>query len=145
MRNTNVGLIFDSVKEQNKYTYIHISNCYVSAAQDLKPLSIRPCLFQADPSPSAVEKASSSSHVTWLNQRKVKSFYRGVVATELRSGVNALLQVRISPLFPPSWSGVCLTKPACLVGVNARPQSQVHTEFKCHSNSVQPKMCCSGL
>uniref|UniRef100_A0A671TVW3 Solute carrier family 12 member 3 n=1 Tax=Sparus aurata TaxID=8175 RepID=A0A671TVW3_SPAAU len=55
----------------NKYTYIHISNCYVSAA---------------------VEKASSNSHVTWLNQRKVKSFYRGVVATELRSGVNVLLQ-----------------------------------------------------
>lgn len=25
----NVG--FDSVKEQNKYTYIHVSNCYVSA------------------------------------------------------------------------------------------------------------------
>uniref|UniRef100_A0A671TWU5 Solute carrier family 12 member 3 n=1 Tax=Sparus aurata TaxID=8175 RepID=A0A671TWU5_SPAAU len=36
--------------KQNKYTYIHISNCYV------------------------------------------KSFYRGVVATELRSGVNVLLQ-----------------------------------------------------
>ncbi|XP_076588771.1 solute carrier family 12 member 3 [Chaetodon auriga] len=43
-------------------------------------------------SPSAVEKASSDSHVTWLNQRKVKSFYRGVVAAELRSGVNILLQ-----------------------------------------------------
>ncbi|XP_039988108.1 solute carrier family 12 member 3 [Xiphias gladius] len=46
----------------------------------------------AGPSPKAVEKASSDSHVTWLNQRKVKSFYRGVVATELRSGVNMLLQ-----------------------------------------------------
>uniref|UniRef100_A0A4W6ERH0 Solute carrier family 12 member 3 n=1 Tax=Lates calcarifer TaxID=8187 RepID=A0A4W6ERH0_LATCA len=33
-----------------------------------------------------------SLHVTWLNQRKVKSFYRGVVATELRSGVSMLLQ-----------------------------------------------------
>uniref|UniRef100_A0A7N8XEZ9 Solute carrier family 12 member 3 n=1 Tax=Mastacembelus armatus TaxID=205130 RepID=A0A7N8XEZ9_9TELE len=32
------------------------------------------------------------SHVKWLNQRKVKSFYRGVVAAELRSGVNMLLQ-----------------------------------------------------
>uniref|UniRef100_A0A671TV20 Solute carrier family 12 member 3 n=1 Tax=Sparus aurata TaxID=8175 RepID=A0A671TV20_SPAAU len=42
-----------------------------------------------------VEKASSNSHVTWLNQRKVKSFYRGVVATELRSGVNVLLQTII--------------------------------------------------
>uniref|UniRef100_A0A671TUH6 Solute carrier family 12 member 3 n=1 Tax=Sparus aurata TaxID=8175 RepID=A0A671TUH6_SPAAU len=41
---------------------------------------------------TVMEKASSNSHVTWLNQRKVKSFYRGVVATELRSGVNVLLQ-----------------------------------------------------
>uniref|UniRef100_A0A671TVR7 Solute carrier family 12 member 3 n=1 Tax=Sparus aurata TaxID=8175 RepID=A0A671TVR7_SPAAU len=59
-----------------------------------KSLSLMMCanVVTADPSPSAVEKASSNSHVTWLNQRKVKSFYRGVVATELRSGVNVLLQ-----------------------------------------------------
>uniref|UniRef100_A0A7N8XEM6 Solute carrier family 12 member 3 n=1 Tax=Mastacembelus armatus TaxID=205130 RepID=A0A7N8XEM6_9TELE len=44
------------------------------------------------PSESAVENACSESHVKWLNQRKVKSFYRGVVAAELRSGVNMLLQ-----------------------------------------------------
>ncbi|XP_071397644.1 solute carrier family 12 member 3 isoform X1 [Centroberyx affinis] len=44
------------------------------------------------PSPSAMEMASSNSHVTWLNQRRVKSFYRGVVATDQRSGVNMLLQ-----------------------------------------------------
>uniref|UniRef100_A0A8D3DXL9 Solute carrier family 12 member 3 n=1 Tax=Scophthalmus maximus TaxID=52904 RepID=A0A8D3DXL9_SCOMX len=31
-------------------------------------------------------------HVTWLNRRKVGAFYRGVVAAELRSGVNMLLQ-----------------------------------------------------
>ncbi|XP_070687607.1 solute carrier family 12 member 3 [Pempheris klunzingeri] len=43
-------------------------------------------------SPSVVEQVSSNSHVVWLNQRRVKSFYRGVVATELRSGVNMLLQ-----------------------------------------------------
>lgn len=51
---------------------------------------------QAGPSTSAVEQACSETHVTWLNQRKVKSFYRGVVATELRSGVNMLLQVRVT-------------------------------------------------
>lgn len=62
----------------------------------LKSLSIRPCVCQAGPSPSEVEKASSDIHVAWLNQRKVKSFYRGVVATELRSGVNMLLQVRMT-------------------------------------------------
>ncbi|XP_036962699.1 solute carrier family 12 member 3 [Acanthopagrus latus] len=59
-----------------------------------KSLSLMMCanVVTADPSPSAVEKASSNTPVTWLNQRKVKSFYRGVVATELRSGVNVLLQ-----------------------------------------------------
>ncbi|XP_075932188.1 solute carrier family 12 member 3 [Anarhichas minor] len=59
-----------------------------------KDLSLMICgnVVTAGSSQSAVEKASSDSHVTWLNQRRVKSFYRGVVATELRSGVNMLLQ-----------------------------------------------------
>uniref|UniRef100_A0A3P9N1F5 Solute carrier family 12 member 3 n=1 Tax=Poecilia reticulata TaxID=8081 RepID=A0A3P9N1F5_POERE len=39
-----------------------------------------------------LEKASSDSHISWLNQRKIKSFYRGVVASDLRCGVNMLLQ-----------------------------------------------------
>lgn len=56
-------------------------------------------VWQEEPSQSAVEKASGKTHVTWLNQRKVKSFYRGVVAPELRSGVNVLLQVSV-PLNP---------------------------------------------
>ncbi|TMS05495.1 Solute carrier family 12 member 3, partial [Larimichthys crocea] len=59
-----------------------------------KSLSLMMCanVVTSSPSPSVVEEASSDSHVTWLNQRKVKSFYRGVVAAELRSGVNMLLQ-----------------------------------------------------
>ncbi|KAM3609710.1 uncharacterized protein V6R79_019022 [Siganus canaliculatus] len=60
-----------------------------------KSLSLMICanvVVTADSSPSAVEKANSDGHVTWLNQRKVKSFYRGVVTPELRSGVNMLLQ-----------------------------------------------------
>ncbi|XP_070763236.1 solute carrier family 12 member 3 [Enoplosus armatus] len=59
-----------------------------------KSLSLMMCcnVVSAGPSPSVVEMASSDSHVAWLNQRKVKSFYRGVVAAELRSGVNMLLQ-----------------------------------------------------
>uniref|UniRef100_A0A3Q3XMT6 Uncharacterized protein n=1 Tax=Mola mola TaxID=94237 RepID=A0A3Q3XMT6_MOLML len=57
-----------------------------------KSLSLMMCANVADPSPSALERASSDIHVTWLNQRKVKSFYRSVVATEIRSGVNMLLQ-----------------------------------------------------
>ncbi|TDH09232.1 hypothetical protein EPR50_G00084650 [Perca flavescens] len=59
-----------------------------------KGLSLMMCcnVVTAGPSPSVVEKASSDRHVTWLNQRKVRSFYRGVVATDLGSGVNMLLQ-----------------------------------------------------
>uniref|UniRef100_A0A3Q0RJE9 Solute carrier family 12 member 3 n=1 Tax=Amphilophus citrinellus TaxID=61819 RepID=A0A3Q0RJE9_AMPCI len=34
----------------------------------------------------------SDSHLNWLNQRKVGSFYRGVLAADLRCGVNVLLQ-----------------------------------------------------
>uniref|UniRef100_A0AAQ4P4V3 Solute carrier family 12 member 3 n=1 Tax=Gasterosteus aculeatus aculeatus TaxID=481459 RepID=A0AAQ4P4V3_GASAC len=41
---------------------------------------------------TASPKASSERHVTWLNKRKVRSFYRGVVAAELRTGANMLLQ-----------------------------------------------------
>ncbi|XP_034542403.1 solute carrier family 12 member 3 [Notolabrus celidotus] len=59
-----------------------------------KSLSLMMCgnVITADPSTSAVDNASSDGHVAWLNQRKVKSFYRGVVAAELRAGVNMLLQ-----------------------------------------------------
>uniref|UniRef100_A0A7N8YNA5 Solute carrier family 12 member 3 n=1 Tax=Mastacembelus armatus TaxID=205130 RepID=A0A7N8YNA5_9TELE len=59
-----------------------------------KNLSLMMCgnVVTGGPSESAVENACSESHVKWLNQRKVKSFYRGVVAAELRSGVNMLLQ-----------------------------------------------------
>uniref|UniRef100_A0A4W5QVV3 Solute carrier family 12 member 3 n=1 Tax=Hucho hucho TaxID=62062 RepID=A0A4W5QVV3_9TELE len=33
-----------------------------------------------------------NSHVTWLNKRQIKSFYHGVVANDLRTGVKMLLQ-----------------------------------------------------
>ena len=76
--------------------------------------------LQDGPSPSVVEKASSDGHVTWLNQRKVKAFYSGVVAPELRSGVNMLLQVRITPhqCHQLIFVGVCLTKPVN-IGINS--------------------------
>ncbi|XP_029993122.1 solute carrier family 12 member 3 [Sphaeramia orbicularis] len=59
-----------------------------------KSLSLMMCgnVITAGPSPSVMEKASSDSHVKWLNRRKVKSFYRAVVASDLRSGVNMMLQ-----------------------------------------------------
>uniref|UniRef100_A0A4W4H8H2 Solute carrier family 12 member 3 n=1 Tax=Electrophorus electricus TaxID=8005 RepID=A0A4W4H8H2_ELEEL len=43
-------------------------------------------------SPDTVDAANSSSHVTWLNKRHIKSFYHGVVASDLRTGAQMLLQ-----------------------------------------------------
>uniref|UniRef100_A0A667WY40 Solute carrier family 12 member 3 n=1 Tax=Myripristis murdjan TaxID=586833 RepID=A0A667WY40_9TELE len=58
-----------------------------------KGLSLMVCAHVLiDGCPSIAETARSSSHVTWLNQRKVKSFYQGVVARDLQSGANILLQ-----------------------------------------------------
>lgn len=48
---------------------------------------------QGGPSPATLDTASSNSHVTWLNKRQIKSFYHGVVANDLRTGVKMLLQV----------------------------------------------------
>uniref|UniRef100_A0A8C9WB49 Solute carrier family 12 member 3 n=1 Tax=Scleropages formosus TaxID=113540 RepID=A0A8C9WB49_SCLFO len=68
-----------------------------------KNLSLMMCgnVVTGGPSTAATEAACSSSHVTWLNKRQVKSFYRGVVADDLRSGVQMLLQAtglgRIKP------------------------------------------------
>uniref|UniRef100_A0A3B4ZFW3 Solute carrier family 12 member 3 n=1 Tax=Stegastes partitus TaxID=144197 RepID=A0A3B4ZFW3_9TELE len=59
-----------------------------------KRLSLMMCgnVVTASSSPSLLQEANGHRHVSWLNQRKVKSFYRGVVAADLRSGVNVLLQ-----------------------------------------------------
>ncbi|XP_072291484.1 solute carrier family 12 member 3 [Eucyclogobius newberryi] len=81
-----------------------------------KSLSLMMCAnVVCGPSPSVVQKETSEKHVTWLNQRKVKSFYRGVVSSNLRSGVNMLMQGaglgRIKPNvlmlgFKTSWHSV---------------------------------------
>lgn len=60
----------------------------------MKSFYLPPRVSQEDPSPSVLEKAMSDSHLNWLNKRKAGSFYRGVVAADLQSGVNVLLQVR---------------------------------------------------
>lgn len=39
----------------------------------------------------------ASGHTKWLNKRKIKAFYSDVIAEDLRSGVQILLQV--------SWPG----------------------------------------
>ncbi|MED6267131.1 hypothetical protein CHARACLAT_008983 [Characodon lateralis] len=67
---------------------VDLVNCFT------KNLSLMMCgnVVTAGSSPSILETASSNSHVSWLNQRKIRSFYRGVVASDLRCGVNMLLQ-----------------------------------------------------
>lgn len=39
----------------------------------------------------------ASGHTKWLNKRKIKAFYSDVIAEDLRSGVQILMQV--------SWEG----------------------------------------
>ncbi|XP_061578502.1 solute carrier family 12 member 3 [Cololabis saira] len=67
---------------------VDLANCFT------KGLSLMMCgnVVTTRSSPSVLENAKSDSHVSWLNQRKIKSFYGGVLATELQSGVNMLLQ-----------------------------------------------------
>uniref|UniRef100_A0A8C7I6K9 Solute carrier family 12 member 3 n=1 Tax=Oncorhynchus kisutch TaxID=8019 RepID=A0A8C7I6K9_ONCKI len=59
-----------------------------------KNLSLMICgnVVTGGPSPATLDTASSNSHVTWLNKRQIKSFYHGVVANDLRTGVKMLLQ-----------------------------------------------------
>ncbi|XP_048828420.1 solute carrier family 12 member 3 [Brienomyrus brachyistius] len=59
-----------------------------------KNLSMMMCgnVVTDSPSSESVEAAHSTRHVKWLNKRQVRSFYRGVVAVDLRSGVQMLLQ-----------------------------------------------------
>uniref|UniRef100_A0A8D3BW62 Solute carrier family 12 member 3 n=1 Tax=Scophthalmus maximus TaxID=52904 RepID=A0A8D3BW62_SCOMX len=65
---------------------VDLVNCFT------KRLSLMMCGNVAAASPASTQEASGERHVTWLNRRKVGAFYRGVVAAELRSGVNMLLQ-----------------------------------------------------
>uniref|UniRef100_A0A8C7I0Q6 Solute carrier family 12 member 3 n=1 Tax=Oncorhynchus kisutch TaxID=8019 RepID=A0A8C7I0Q6_ONCKI len=67
-----------------------------------KNLSLMICgnVVTVSPSPATLDTASSNSHVTWLNKRQIKSFYHGVVANDLRTGVKMLLQVGLGRIRP---------------------------------------------
>uniref|UniRef100_F7G9L3 Solute carrier family 12 member 3 n=1 Tax=Monodelphis domestica TaxID=13616 RepID=F7G9L3_MONDO len=43
----------------------------------------------------------SSGHTKWLNKRKIKAFYSDVIAEDLRSGVQILIQLPPFPCLPP--------------------------------------------
>ncbi|XP_029952090.1 solute carrier family 12 member 3 isoform X2 [Salarias fasciatus] len=59
-----------------------------------KRLSLMLCgdVVCAGPSPAALQELSGDRHTAWLNGRGVRAFYRGVLAPDLRSGANILLQ-----------------------------------------------------
>ncbi|XP_069496444.1 solute carrier family 12 member 3 [Ambystoma mexicanum] len=44
------------------------------------------------PRKQKIQELNSSGHVKWLNKRKIKSFYSGLIADDLRSGVQMLMQ-----------------------------------------------------
>ncbi|XP_063052945.1 solute carrier family 12 member 3 [Engraulis encrasicolus] len=58
-----------------------------------KSLSLMMCgnVVSECPSPELIS-ASDNAHIAWLEQRGIKSFYHSVVAEELRSGVQMMLQ-----------------------------------------------------
>ncbi|RVE71412.1 hypothetical protein OJAV_G00051510 [Oryzias javanicus] len=56
-----------------------------------KDLSLMICGNVVDGA-SSPSDSDGNAHVSWLNHRKVKAFYRGVVAAKLQGGVSMLLQ-----------------------------------------------------
>lgn len=46
----------------------------------------------------------ANGHTKWLNKRKIKAFYSDVIAEDLRSGVQILMQVWGSPAGRITWS-----------------------------------------
>uniref|UniRef100_A0A8C5Q107 Solute carrier family 12 member 3 n=1 Tax=Leptobrachium leishanense TaxID=445787 RepID=A0A8C5Q107_9ANUR len=44
------------------------------------------------PRKQKLQELNSSGHVRWLNKRKIKAFYTGLIADDLRSGVQMLIQ-----------------------------------------------------
>lgn len=46
----------------------------------------------------------ANGHTKWLNKRKIKAFYSDVIAEDLRSGVQILMQVWGSPTGLTTWS-----------------------------------------
>lgn len=59
------------------------------------PMCRAPSLLPQGPSKQKVLEArqASDGHTRWLLKRKIKAFYTNVLAEDLRSGVQMLLQV----------------------------------------------------
>ncbi|XDV28834.1 hypothetical protein PO909_032037 [Leuciscus waleckii] len=65
---------------------------FISTFTKNQSLMICANVITGEPSPGPVDSAKSSPHISWLNKRRIKSFYHTVVADDLRVGVQMLLQ-----------------------------------------------------
>ncbi|XP_066439895.1 solute carrier family 12 member 3-like [Eleutherodactylus coqui] len=61
----------------------------ISAAGDLQMITEANC----GPRKQKLQELNSSGHIKWLNKRKIRAFYTGLIADDLRSGANMLIQV----------------------------------------------------
>ncbi|XP_056334409.1 solute carrier family 12 member 3 [Danio aesculapii] len=64
---------------------------FIGAFTKNQSLMICANVLASGPSPGTTD-SMSSTHLKWLNNRKIKSFYHTVVADDLRTGVQMLLQ-----------------------------------------------------
>ncbi|KAK7152036.1 hypothetical protein R3I94_008390 [Phoxinus phoxinus] len=65
---------------------------FISTFTKNQSLMICANVITGEPSPGPVDSAKSSPHISWLNKRRIKSFYHTVAADDLRVGVQMLLQ-----------------------------------------------------
>ncbi|XP_056117116.1 solute carrier family 12 member 3 [Rhinichthys klamathensis goyatoka] len=65
---------------------------FISTFTKNQSLMICANVITGEPSPGPMDSAKSSPHISWLNKRRIKSFYHTVVADDLRVGVQMLLQ-----------------------------------------------------
>ncbi|XP_016125715.1 solute carrier family 12 member 3-like [Sinocyclocheilus grahami] len=67
---------------------------FISTFTKNQSLMICANVITGEPSPGTVDTAAKiSTHLKWLNKRRMKTFYHTVVADDLRAGVQMLLQV----------------------------------------------------
>ncbi|KAG1963864.1 solute carrier family [Pimephales promelas] len=65
---------------------------FISTFTKNQSLMICANVIRGEPSPGPMDSAKSTPHISWLNKRRIKSFYHTVVADDLRVGVQMLLQ-----------------------------------------------------
>ncbi|XP_052438960.1 solute carrier family 12 member 3 [Carassius gibelio] len=65
---------------------------FISTFTKNQSLMICADVITGGPSPGTVDSAKISTHLKWLDKRRIKSFYHTIVADDLHAGVKMLLQ-----------------------------------------------------